>query len=76
MIFHGGRSSLATKAGRTWQVRVLMGGIAHHDRGNTRRSLSTTRQENGERREQPVECRATTAVLRIGELWRQETFEI
>jgi hypothetical protein len=42
-----------------------MGGTLHRDRSNTRRSLSTTRQENGERQEQPVECRATTAVLRI-----------
>jgi hypothetical protein len=39
-------------------------------------SLSTTRQENGERREQPVECRAIMTVLRIEEVWRQETFEI
>jgi hypothetical protein len=75
-IFHGGRFSRAIKAGRTWQVRVPMGGTVHRDRGNTRRSLSTTRQENEKRREQPMECRATTAVLRIGELWRQETFEI
>jgi hypothetical protein len=30
---------------------VSMGGTLHCDRSNTRRSLSTTRQENGERRE-------------------------
>jgi hypothetical protein len=53
-----------------------MGGTLYHDRGNTRRSLSTLRQENGERREQPMEYRAIMAVLRIEEVWRQETFEI
>jgi hypothetical protein len=53
-----------------------MGGTLHCDRGNTRRILLTTRQENGERREQPMECRATTAVLCIEGIWRQETFEL
>jgi hypothetical protein len=47
-----------------------MGGTVYRDRSNTRRSLSTTRQENRERREQPVECRATTAVLCIGDMTR------
>jgi hypothetical protein len=65
MIFRGRRFSFAIKARRSWQIGVPMGGILQRDRSNTRRSLSTTRQENGERREQPVECRATTAVLRI-----------
>jgi hypothetical protein len=76
MIFRSGRFSLAIKARRSWQVRVPMGGTIHHDRSNTRRSLSTTRQENGERRKQPVECRATTVVLRIEGIWRQETFDL
>jgi hypothetical protein len=50
MIFRGGRFSLAIKARWPWQIRVPMGGTLHRNRGNTRRSLSTTRQENGERR--------------------------
>jgi hypothetical protein len=33
------------------------------------RSLSTTRQENRERREQPVECRTTTMVLCVEGVW-------
>jgi hypothetical protein len=65
MIFRGGRFSLAIKARRSWKIRVPMGGILHRNRGNTRRSLSTTRQENGERREQPVERGATSVVLCI-----------
>jgi hypothetical protein len=52
-----------TQTGRSWQIRVPMGGTLHHDRSNTRRSLSIIRQENRERREQPMECRTTTAVL-------------
>jgi hypothetical protein len=52
--------------------RVPMGGTLHHDRSNTRRSLSTTRQEDRERWEQPVECRTTLAVLCIEGVWRQE----
>jgi hypothetical protein len=74
MIFRGGRFSLAVKARRSWQIRVPMGGTLHRDRINTRRSLSTTRQENRERREQPVECRATTAVLCIEGIWRKRNF--
>jgi hypothetical protein len=76
MIFHGGRFSLAIKARRSWQIRVPIGGTLHRDRGNTRRSLLTTRQENEKRREQPMECRATTAVLCIEGVWRQETFKL
>jgi hypothetical protein len=76
MIFRGGRFSLAVKARRSWQIRVPMGGTLHRDRDNTRRSLSTIRQENGERKEQPVERRATTAVLCIEGIWRKETFEL
>jgi hypothetical protein len=38
-----------TQARRSWQTRVSMGGTLHHDRSNSRRSLSTTRQENMER---------------------------
>jgi hypothetical protein len=53
-----------------------MGGTLHRDISNTGRSLSTTRQENGERREQPMECRATTAVLCIEGIWQKETFEL
>jgi hypothetical protein len=64
------------KARWSWQIRVPMGGTLNHNIGNTRRSLSTTRQENGERREQPVERGATLAVLCIEGVWRQETFEI
>jgi hypothetical protein len=76
MIFHGGRFSLAVKARRSWQIGVPMGGTLHRDKSNIERSLSTTRQENGERREQPVECRATMAVLCIKGIWRKETFEL
>jgi hypothetical protein len=39
-----------TQAGRSWQIRVPMGGTLHRDRSNSRRSLSTTRQENRETR--------------------------
>jgi hypothetical protein len=45
-----------------------MGGTLYHDRSDTRRSLSTTRQENGAKREQPVECRTTTMILRIDDI--------
>jgi hypothetical protein len=38
-----------TQAGRSWQIRVPMGGTLHHNKSNTGRSLSTTRQENRER---------------------------
>jgi hypothetical protein len=76
MIFYGGRSSLTTQAGRSWKIGVPMGGTLHHDKSDTRRSLSTIRQENGERQEQPVECKATTAVLRIEDIRRQRTFEL
>jgi hypothetical protein len=76
MIFHGGRSSLTTQARQSWKIGVPMGGTLQRDRSNTRRSLSPTRQENGERREQPVECRATTAVLRIEDIRRQSNFEL
>jgi hypothetical protein len=47
-----------------------MGRTLHRDGSNTRRSLSTKRQENGERREQPVECRATMVVLRVEDIRR------
>jgi hypothetical protein len=47
MIFHSGRPSLTTQARRTWKTRVPMGGTLHRDRSDTRRSLSTIRQENG-----------------------------
>jgi hypothetical protein len=67
MMFCGRRSSLTTQARRAWKTRVPMVGTLHRDKSNTRRSLSTTRQENRERQEQHVECRATTAVLRIGD---------
>jgi hypothetical protein len=76
MIFRGGRSSITAQARRAWKTRVPMGGTLHRDRSNTRRGLSTTRQENGESREQPVECRATTTVLRIGNIRRQRVFEL
>jgi hypothetical protein len=49
-----------------WKTRVAMGGTLHCDRSDTRRSLSTTRQENGAKREWPMECRATTTVLHVG----------
>jgi hypothetical protein len=49
-----------------------MGGTLHRDRSNTRWSLSTTREENRERWEQPVECRTTTAVLCVEGVWWQE----
>jgi hypothetical protein len=42
--------------------------VGHRHRSNTRRSLSTTRQEDMERRKQPVECRAPTAFLCIEEV--------
>jgi hypothetical protein len=58
-----------TQTGWSWQIRVPMGGTLHRDRSNTRRSLSTTRQENRERREQPVECRTTTTVLCVEGVW-------
>jgi hypothetical protein len=61
-----------TQIGRSWQIRVPVGGTLHRDRSNSRRSLSTTRQEDRERREQPVECRTTLAVLCIEGVWRQE----
>jgi hypothetical protein len=60
---------LMTQTGRTWQITVPMGGTLHHDRSNTQRSLSTTRQENRDRREQPVECRTTMLVLCIEGVW-------
>jgi hypothetical protein len=63
-----------TQARRAWKTRVPMGGTLHRDISNTRRSLSTTRQENGERREQPVEYRATTAVLRVGDIKATKIF--
>jgi hypothetical protein len=51
MIFHSGRPSLMTQARRIWKTQVPMGGTLHRDSGDTRRSLSTTRQENGAKRE-------------------------
>jgi hypothetical protein len=75
-IFRGGRSSSTTQARWSWKIGVPMGRTLHCDRSNTRRSLSTTRQENGERREQPIECRATTTVLRIGNTRRQRVFRV
>jgi hypothetical protein len=50
MIFRGGRPSSTTQARWPWKTRVSMGGTLHHHRSNTRRSLSTTRQENGGKR--------------------------
>jgi hypothetical protein len=76
MIFCGGRFSLTIKVRWSWQIRVPMGGTLHHNRGNTRRSLSTTRQENRERREQPVEHGATSAVLCIEGVWWQVNFRV
>jgi hypothetical protein len=40
-----------TQARWPWKTRVPIGGTLHRDRGDTRRSLSTTRQENGAKRE-------------------------
>jgi hypothetical protein len=57
-----------TQAGWPRQVRVPLGGTLHRHRSNTRRSLSTTRQENRKRRKQPMECGAATAFLRIEEI--------
>jgi hypothetical protein len=68
MILHGRRFSLTTQTGWPRQVRVPLGGTLHRHRSDTMRSLSITRQENGKRREQPVECRAATAFLRIEEI--------
>jgi hypothetical protein len=68
MIFCGGRFSLTTQARWPQQVRVPLGGTLHRHRSNTRRSLSITRQEDGERRKQPMECDAATAFLRIEEI--------
>jgi hypothetical protein len=51
MIFHGRRSSSTTQARWPWKTWVPMGGTLHHDRNDTRRSLSTTRQENRAKRE-------------------------
>jgi hypothetical protein len=51
MIFRSGRLSLTTQARWAWKTWVPMGGTLHRDRGDTRRSLSTTRQENGAKRE-------------------------
>jgi hypothetical protein len=44
MIFHGRRFGLMTQIRRSRQIKVPMGGTLHHDRSNSRRSLSTTRQ--------------------------------
>jgi hypothetical protein len=68
MIFCSRRPGLMTQAGWAWQTQIPMGGTLHHDRSDTRRSLSTTRQENGVKREQPVECRATTTILCINSM--------
>jgi hypothetical protein len=72
MIFRGRRFSLTTQTRWSWQIRVPVGGNVHRDRSNTRRSLSTIRQEDGERREQPMECRTTPAFLCIERIWQQE----
>jgi hypothetical protein len=61
-----------TQTRRSWQIRVPMGGTVHRDRSNTRRSLSTSRQEDRKRREQPVECGTTPAFLCIRGVWQQE----
>jgi hypothetical protein len=53
-----------------------MGRTLHCDGSNTRRSLPIKRQENGERREQPVECRAITAVLRVEDIRQQRVFRV
>jgi hypothetical protein len=65
-----------TQARWSWKIGVPTGRTLHRDGSNTKRSLSTTRQENGERREQPVECRATMAVLLVDNIRRQRTFEL
>jgi hypothetical protein len=57
-----------TQAGQPQQIRIPLGGTLHHHRSNTRRSLSTTRQENRKKRKQPMECGATTAFLCIEEI--------
>jgi hypothetical protein len=57
-----------TLVGQPWQVRVPLGGTLHRHRSDTRRSLSTTRQEDRKRREQPMECGAATMFLRIEEI--------
>jgi hypothetical protein len=57
-----------TQARWPHQVRVPLGGTLHHHRSNTRRSLSTTRQEDGKRQKQPVECGAAMVFLRIEEI--------
>jgi hypothetical protein len=57
-----------TQARWSWKIGVPMGRTLHRDRSNTRRSLSTKRQEIGEIQEQPMECRATMAVLRIDDI--------
>jgi hypothetical protein len=57
-----------TQAGQPWQVRVPLGGTLHRHRSDTRRSLSTTRQENRKRRKQPIECGAAMTFLRIEEI--------
>jgi hypothetical protein len=59
-----------TQAGQPRQVRVPLGGTLYRHRSDTRRSLSITRQENRKRREQPMECGATTVFLHIEEIWR------
>jgi hypothetical protein len=62
-----------TQAGRPWQIRVPMGGTLHRYRSHPRRSLSTTRQEDRKRWEQPVECRTAPVFLCIEEAWWQNT---
>jgi hypothetical protein len=59
-----------TQARWSWKIGVPMGRTLHRDRSNTRRSLSTKRQKNKERREQPMECRATTVVLHVEDVRR------
>jgi hypothetical protein len=56
----------------SWQIRVPVGGTVHRDRSNTRWSLSTTRQEDRERREQLIECGTTPVFLCIEGVWRQD----
>jgi hypothetical protein len=70
MIFRGRRFSLTTQTRWSWQIRVPMGGTIHRDISNTRRILSTTRQEDMERREQPMEYGTTLAFLCIERVWR------
>jgi hypothetical protein len=72
MFFRGRRFGLTTQARRSWKIRVPMGGTLHCDRSNSRRSISTTRQENRERWKQPMECRTTLTVLCVEGLWRKE----